>query len=124
MATATQSSIFTGCGICGSEFCPHGVCRMCHICSQCSGESSAVNAAKPDPGEQARLHLLAEERRTALVELQSEQCPACRRRKRSRQSFCKACFKSLPGDIRTGLYLSFADGYLPYYRKAKEILGQ
>jgi hypothetical protein len=57
-----------------------------------------------------------------MQELNSKECPACKRRKRLLHSFCRRCYGALPLDIQAGLYLSFAAGYMPYYRKAKEIL--
>ncbi len=123
---AQQQSILTGCGICGAEYCPHLSCRVCSTCSDCDQVEGKrpPTPSKGDPAEQRRLHALAEERRQALEELQSNQCPTCQRRKREMKSFCKVCFKSLPAEIANGLYLSFANGYLPYYRKAKELLSK
>jgi ribosomal protein L32 len=126
---AAQASLFTGCGICGSTFCPHQRCRMCGSCDLCDqamtekpATAPAQTSAKPDPDEQDRLEQRSEERRKAIAEIEGVKCPTCSRRKRAMQSFCKNCFTALPKQIRSGLYLSFAGGFLPFYRRAKEIL--
>ncbi|HWQ97251.1 MAG TPA: hypothetical protein VN577_20145 [Terriglobales bacterium] len=59
----------------------------------------------------------------ALRDLESTHC-ACGRRKREQQSFCKPCYKLLPGDIKNGLWTHIANGYIEWYEKAKQFLQQ
>jgi predicted amidophosphoribosyltransferase len=58
----------------------------------------------------------------ALTELDSTECPHCKRSKRSGHSFCWNCFKELPQRLKNLLYKKFWEGYVEYYDEAKEWL--
>lgn len=58
----------------------------------------------------------------ALESLQSEICPACKRKKVAKQSFCYRCYKLLPVKLQRQLYKSIWDGYAEIWAEAKEEL--
>lgn len=47
-----------------------------------------------------------------------EICPACKRRKRTRNAFCQPCYKSLPQFLRGPLWKHFRAGFESAFRKA------
>jgi hypothetical protein len=58
---------------------------------------------------------------TAVRELASNQC-VCGEAKRPKQSFCGACYYSLPRELRNRLYKTLRDGYPEAYDEAKDWL--
>jgi hypothetical protein len=60
----------------------------------------------------------------AMTELSSEECPACGKKKKRRQSFCRACYWALPTELQDALRKHVQDGYVKAYREAKEWLLQ
>jgi hypothetical protein len=138
-----EQATLTGCGICSSVFCEHGFCRVCTGCPQCGADNASGDVMpvaigrgdvvdnpinhdnKSTRDEAARLHEKAEQRRNdfklAVDELASAVC-VCGHSKCRRQSLCKHCYKSLPQDVKHGLYLGMFSGYLEFRRKAHELL--
>lgn len=55
--------------------------------------------------------------------LASEVCPACARRKKSRQTFCGKCYFRLTPDLRSALYRLIGAGYEQAFAAAKAFLG-
>lgn len=53
----------------------------------------------------------------ALGDLASDTCAVCGKNKKPRQSFCYACYKSLPITMQGGLYESFGGGYEENYHE-------
>lgn len=122
MATpANNPDVLTGCGICGAEFCTHQVCRQCGDCPVCDGGATEMPTPTSPLAEQERLRQKAMERRRAIHELALVVC-ACGAKKKDHQSFCRSCYRSLPAEIQTGLYLDFSRGYIEWWRKAHEHL--
>jgi hypothetical protein len=56
-----------------------------------------------------------------LKELKSEEC-ACGEYKKSGNSFCYSCYKSLPDDMQKDLYKRFGNGYEEAYEEAYQWL--
>jgi hypothetical protein len=56
-----------------------------------------------------------------LTELKSNEC-ACGSYKNPGNSFCYACFKSLPNDMQKPLYSQFGRGYEEAYEEATQWL--
>jgi|WetSurMetagenome_2_1015567.scaffolds.fasta_scaffold330457_3 hypothetical protein len=48
---------------------------------------------------------------TLCRSLRSERCPACGRKKKSRQTFCLECYRALPKDMKRALYNRIGQGY-------------
>lgn len=57
-----------------------------------------------------------------MQELRSSRC-LCGKSKRTHNSFCAACYSSLPPAIRAALYRRLRLGYEEAYEKAKQLLG-
>jgi hypothetical protein len=55
----------------------------------------------------------------ALRELRETKCAVCGAAKKSGESFCKACYFTLPGVKRRALYAPMSDGYGTIYDEAK-----
>ena len=50
--------------------------------------------------------------------LVSDTCGACKRPKKLKHAVCGNCWGKLPGNLRDGLYLHVADGFLDYYDRS------
>jgi hypothetical protein len=130
-STATQAqqqqALFTGCGVCGGQFCMHGRCRVCGKCEDCDRVEQqsprVIVEREAHAAEQKRLRDRAALRRQALADLDSKQC-LCGSRKREQESFCRTCYFKVPAQIRSGLYASFANGYLDFWLQAVAHLKQ
>lgn len=121
---AEAHAALTGCGTCGSELCPHEVCRTCGTCDVCDAIAAGVHVVKGHAEARALIQAGADDRAAmlaALRELKGTTC-ACGTVKQPAQSFCRRCWKCLPGVVQLGLYKRFSDGYMVYYRRALEIL--
>lgn len=60
----------------------------------------------------------------ARRDLAGLKCAACNGRKKAQESFCKRCYFSLPGPMRTLLYKTMLEGYATYYKNALDWLAQ
>lgn len=58
-----------------------------------------------------------EQRIALLDELSAEKCQ-CGKRKRSKQTFCWSCYRSLPREMQADLYKGFGQGYEEAYTAA------
>lgn len=58
-----------------------------------------------------------------VKELRGKRC-RCGAKKRERETFCKSCYYSLPGDKRHALYARIGAGYEGAYASAVEYLEQ
>lgn len=56
----------------------------------------------------------------ARSELLTNQCPACKQPKRRGYSFCDTCYKSLPSELRRGLYQLLHESYPAAVAACKE----
>lgn len=59
----------------------------------------------------------------ALGELKSDMC-LCGARKKSGESFCRACYYALPPGLRHRLYLPLSEGYAAIWDQARDYLKQ
>jgi hypothetical protein len=60
-------------------------------------------------------------RRTLIAELMGVVC-RCGKPKARGNTFCRACYLSLPMDARTALYKKIGEGYEDAYQRACEML--
>jgi len=59
--------------------------------------------------------------RQLLDELRGTKC-RCGSEKRSRETFCKCCYYTLPAEMRRALYRRFDEGYEQAYAAAAKVL--
>jgi hypothetical protein len=142
------------CGICGTERCLHGLCRMCDSCAECDREalqaSVPLTPAAPPALSFAVIRLSAwrtsrriedlavradylyeagipwDEMREASQALDDllSDRCICGNRKIPRDSFCANCYRALPIELHDKLKLHISKGYLPYLRQATKFLAE
>lgn len=62
--------------------------------------------------------------RELVKSLRSETCPACEKPKRRKQTFCRACYFSLPKGLQKRLYRGLGNGYEQAFADSMELLQQ
>lgn len=60
--------------------------------------------------------------RQAIADLSSTTCPACKKTKKARQTFCRSCYYKLPISKRQDLYKRVGEGYEEAYEALRAML--
>lgn len=65
---------------------------------------------------------MTSQQKDLVRELRGEHCAPCGGPKKSRQTFCRACYFRLPPALRKALYTPLGDGYERHYEAARKFL--